>query len=215
MHKHTITFEDFNGNTKTKDLYFNLTEAELTKMQKDYLDVGGLDNVMSAAIASGDTKQLLDFFELLVHNSYGIKSPDGEVFDKSPDIMRRFENSAFYSPFYMSLFQDGGRVGSAFINAIMPADLLNKATANIKGEGELSTPEVPNSPEDRLAQARANLKDHLPKAVIVEEDVKTEFVPVEVEEKGEDPNAEKAMTRSEWLALQETIHAQQTQNGSE
>ena len=31
MHTHTITYENFNGETKTKQVNFNLTEAELTK----------------------------------------------------------------------------------------------------------------------------------------------------------------------------------------
>ena len=66
MHSHTITYENFNGETKTKVVNFNLTEAELTKLQKDYLHVGGINKVMDEAIASGDTRQLLDFFELLV-----------------------------------------------------------------------------------------------------------------------------------------------------
>lgn len=134
MHRHPITYENFNGEPRQKDLYFNLTEAELTKMQKDYLHVGGIQVVMQAAIDSGDTRKLLDFFELLVHRSYGIKSEDGELFNKSPQIMADFENSAFYSPLYMSFFQDEGRVGQEFIKKVMPKELINKAEANVRGE---------------------------------------------------------------------------------
>ena len=171
MHSHTITYENFNGETKTKVVNFNLTEAELTKLQKDYLDVGGINKVMDEAIASGDTKQLLDFFELLVHRSYGIKSDDGEIFHKSAELMAEFENMAFYSDLYMSFFLEEGAVGQAFIRAVMPADLIAKAEANVRGEGELHAAAEKAQAAQTLKpdartiaqQARENLKDHLPK----------------------------------------------------
>lgn len=168
MHTHTMTYVNFNNETKTKSINFNLTEAELTKLQKDYLHVGGINKVMEEAIASGDTKQLLDFFELLVHRSYGIKSADGEEFVKSPEIMASFENQAFYSDLYMSFFQEEGAVGQAFIRAVMPPALIAKAEANVRGEGDLAkAAEAAKAfkPDARTIaqQARENLKDHLPK----------------------------------------------------
>ena len=171
MHAHTITYENFNGDTNTKVVNFNLTEAELTKLQKDYLHLGGINKVMDDAIQSGDTKQLLDFFELLVHRSYGIKSADGEEFDKSPEIMAHFEFQAYYSNLYMSFFEDEGRVGQAFIRAVMPAELILKAEANVRGEGELHAAAEKAKAAQTLKpdartiaqQARENLKDHLPK----------------------------------------------------
>jgi hypothetical protein len=168
MHTHTISYTNFNGEERTKQLNFNLTEAELTKLQKDYLHEGGIQVVMNRAIESGDSKQLLDFFELLVHRSYGIKSADGEEFEKNPELMRRFENQAFYSDLYMSFFQDEGRVGQEFIRQVMPAALIAKAEANVRGEGELAQKAAAATafkPDARTAfeQARANLQDHLPK----------------------------------------------------
>lgn len=165
MHKHTITFEDFNGAQRTKDLYFNLSEAELTKIQKD--SARGVQVEMQEAIDSGDTKKLLDFFEMLVHKSYGIKSDDGMLFDKSPEIMRQFENSAYYSPLYMSFFEEEGNVGSRFINAVMPAKLIAKAEANLRGEGDprYTAPDGSDlKPDARtiFEQRRSELRDHLP-----------------------------------------------------
>lgn len=171
MHTHTITYTNFNNEVKTKQVNFNLTEAELTKLQKDYLSVGGINKVMDEAIASGDTKQLLDFFELLVHRSYGIKSADGEEFDKSPEIMAHFEFQAYYSNLYMSFFEDEGRVGQAFIRAVMPPELIAKAEANVRGEGDLHAAAEKAQAAQTLKpdartiaqQARENLRDHLPK----------------------------------------------------
>lgn len=168
MHKHPITYTNFNNETRSKDLYFNLSEAELTKLQKDYLDEGGIQVVMNAAIDSGDTRQILDFFELLVRRSYGIKSADGEVFDKTEKIWNDFENSAFYSDLYMSFFQDEGAVGQAFIRAVMPANLIAKAEANVRGEGDLAQAAQAAQqfkPDSRtlFEQSRNNLQDHIQK----------------------------------------------------
>ena len=33
MYKKTITYEDFDGNKRTEDFYFNLTTAEVAKME--------------------------------------------------------------------------------------------------------------------------------------------------------------------------------------
>lgn len=174
MHAHTITYTNFNGEEKTKVINFNLTEAELTKLQKDYLHDGGINAVMDRAVQSGDTKQLLDFFELLVHRSYGVKSADGEEFDKSEEMMRRFENQAFYSDLYMSFFGDDGKIGQAFIRAVMPTDLIAKAEANVRGEGEIDkaaerarlAQNLRPDARDIAQQARENLKDHL---VVIED----------------------------------------------
>ena len=165
MHTHTISFTDFNDQPRTVELFFNLTEAELTKIQKDYLHVGGVQEVMNQAVKSGDTKQLLDFFEMLVHASYGIKSLDGMTFDKSPDIMHQFEISAYYSDLYMSFFQEDGKVGSDFINAVMPKKLIERAEANVRGEGKLAeaaeaAQAFKPSARNIFDQSRANLQDH-------------------------------------------------------
>lgn len=189
MHTHTMTYTNFNGETKTKSINFNLTEAELTKLQKDYLDVGGINAVMDAAIQSGDSKKLLDFFELLVHRSYGIKSADGEEFHKSPELMASFENQAFYSDLYMSFFLEEGAVGQAFIRAVMPVELIAKAEANVRGEGELhaaaeraqAAQTLQPDARTRFEQAKANLKDHLPKVQERNAVIETQAPPVQTQ----------------------------------
>lgn len=166
MHKHTITFTDYNGTERTKDLYFNLTEAEIIKMQA--ASTHGIQKEMADAIDSKDTQKLLDFFEFLVHKAYGIKSEDGLEFDKSPEITRRFENSAFYSPLYMSFFENEGAVGVAFITAVMPADLVQRAEAAMTGDSDI---------EKAAARSRAALQDHLPKQEAPKAPVSEQYVP--------------------------------------
>lgn len=170
MHKHHMTFKDFNDNDREIDLYFNLTEAEVTKMQIE--SNFGLQHDLEEATKNQDNKKLLEFMEYLVHHAYGIKSADGMEFEKSPEIMRRFENSAYYSDLYMSLFQEEGAVGARFINALLPADLIRRAEANARGEGELAQKAAAATafkPDARsiFEESRAGLQDHKKSATVV------------------------------------------------
>ena len=180
MHNVPVNYIDFNGNPQQRVLYFNLSEAEITKIQKDYLHLGGIQAVMNEAIASGETKKLLDFFELLVRQSYGIKSDDGQVFRKNAQIWEDFENSSWYSDLYMSFFKEEGQVGSRFINAVLPKHLIEQAEKNVQGEGDLARaaeaaaafrPDARQQFEER----RAQLQDHLPKQQPVSETVQAPF----------------------------------------
>lgn len=165
MHKHHMTFTDFNGNPREIDLYFNLTEAEVTKMQ--IASNFGLQHDLEEATKNEDNQKLLDFMEYLVHHAYGIKSADGMTFEKSDEIMRRFENSAYYSDLYMSLFQEEGAVGARFITALLPPELVRKAEANARGEGELAQRAAAATafkPDSRsiFEESRSKLQDHKP-----------------------------------------------------
>ena len=187
MHNVPVNYIDFNGNPQQRVLYFNLSEAEITKIQKDYLHLGGIQVVMNEAIASGETKKLLDFFELLVRQSYGIKSDDGQVFRKNAQIWEDFENSAWYSDLYMSFFKEEGQVGSRFINAVLPKHLIEQAEKNVQGEGDLARaaeaaaafrPDARQQFEER----RAQLQDHLPKQQPTQEAPQIPQQPYQVQE---------------------------------
>ena len=56
MIKKTVTYTDFDGNERTEDFYFHLTEQELTEWE---LSVdGGLSGVLTRIINSRDDKYL-------------------------------------------------------------------------------------------------------------------------------------------------------------
>lgn len=135
MLKKTITFTDFDGNPRTEDCYFNLTKTELVDWSAD--SERGIQADMEDAIRTKDMRKLLDFVKELVFRSYGIRDKDGIHFDKSPEISRRFENSAMYDPLLMELFGDEGGNTSAFINGLMPKDLVEAAMK----EGRIPNPD--------------------------------------------------------------------------
>ncbi|WMI34479.1 hypothetical protein SEA_DAMASCUS_42 [Microbacterium phage Damascus] len=159
MLKKTITFKGFDDEERTLDLYFNLTKTELVDWSADSEE--GIQAEMQEAIRTKDQRKLLDFVKELVFRSYGIRDKDGIHFDKSPEISRRFENSAMYDPLLLELFADEGNATSAFINGLMPADLVAAAMkdANIPNaeEQERLRAGVQPSARERFAQTQEDV----------------------------------------------------------
>lgn len=120
MLKKTITYEDFNGEERTEDFYFNLTEAEL--MEMNLSTYGGLDKVIEKIINTQDTPKIVSMFKDIVLRSYGEKSNDGKRFIKSDEIREGFAQTNAYSNLFMSLATDADEA-SAFINGIVPKNI--------------------------------------------------------------------------------------------
>ncbi len=120
MLKRTITYEDFNGNQRTEDLYFNLTKAELMEMELSA--DGGLEATINKIISAQNGKEIMELFKEIVLKAYGEKSLDGKTFDKSPEVKNRFLNSQAYSDIFMELATDADKA-TEFFNGIIPKDL--------------------------------------------------------------------------------------------
>ncbi len=118
MLKKTITYSDFNGNERTEDFYFNLTKAEITKMELS--TKGGLAEMIQRIVAAQDTPAIIAVFEDLIQRSYGVKTPDGRGFAKKPEDLEAFIATEAYSQLFMELATDAD-AASAFINGIVPA----------------------------------------------------------------------------------------------
>ncbi len=136
MIKRTITYEDFNGNPQSDEAHFHLSKSELIEMEVEY-DGGFIQHVQSI-IDANNQKELIGHFKKLILSSYGIKSPDGKVFQKSDELREKFANSAAYSTLFMELATDEGSA-AAFINGVIPTDLQQEAVQD-KPVGPPPTP---------------------------------------------------------------------------
>mgnify|MGYP001776454005 CR=1 FL=1 len=130
MLKKTVTYTDFDGLERTEDIFFNLSKAEIMKMQ---LSVdGGLDAKIQKIIKNKDIPALTAVFTDLLSKAYGIKSDDGKRFIKSKELTEEFEQTEAYSQIFMELLTDD-KAAAEFINGIIPNDLakeLAKAEKN-------------------------------------------------------------------------------------
>lgn len=120
MYKKTVTYTDYNGVERTEDFYFNLTKAELMKMEIG--TSGGMAEMLTKIVAAKDAPTIINIFEDLVLNAYGEKSSDGRRFIKNDEVKNAFKQTEAYSTIFMELATDDEKAAE-FINGIIPADL--------------------------------------------------------------------------------------------
>lgn len=119
MLKETITYTDYNGNERTEDFYFNLTNAEVTEMEMS--TAGGLAEMISRVVAAQDAPSIIKIFKELILKAYGEKSADGKRFVKSEEISTAFSQTEAYSILFMKLATDAD-AASKFVNGIVPSN---------------------------------------------------------------------------------------------
>lgn len=101
MFSDKITYEDFNGDTITEELFFNISKMEMLNMDASY--GGKFGEYLQKIAESEDMQKLLDAFKDIVKLAYGVKSEDGKRFVKSEEEYKKFEESPAYDEFMMKL----------------------------------------------------------------------------------------------------------------
>lgn len=124
MLKKSITYETFDGETVTDEFYFNISKAELVKMELS--QKGGLKEHLERIVASQDGKQIIAAMEDIVEQSYGKKSEDGKHFTKSKEIWEEFKSTEAYSVFFMELVTETDKAVE-FVNGVVPKELQDEA----------------------------------------------------------------------------------------
>lgn len=123
MIKKTVKFTDYNGEEVTQDVYFNLTQTELTKMQ--ITDKGSLARYIEKIQNERDNKKLLELFDEMILNAYGEKDSTGKFFMKTDEIRTKFKCSPMYDEIFMECVGDVDKA-VAFIKGVLPKDLQDK-----------------------------------------------------------------------------------------
>lgn len=123
MLKKTITYTTLNGEEVTETHLFNMTKAELGRMQVK-MDGKYIDYLQSL-VAGKKIEALYDFFYNLVLDSHGEKSDDGRKFVKSPLMRAEFECSIAFSEILIDTIGDADKM-SAFTKGILPPDMVAK-----------------------------------------------------------------------------------------
>lgn len=136
MLKKTFKFVDYNGNPRTEDHYFNLTQAEVTELE---LSVdGGLTAMINRVVQAQNGRQIIDTMKDIILKSYGVKSPDGRRFIKNQEVRDAFVQTEAYSQLFMELATNA-KAASDFVAGIIPAQA--------DAEPNAETPALPGSSE--------------------------------------------------------------------
>lgn len=120
MLKKLITYKDYNGVERKENFYFNLSKPELLEMELG--TTGGMRELIQTMVEKQDIPKIMAAFKEIILKSYGEKSPDGRVFNKSSELSSAFSHTEAYSVLYMELISDANKA-AAFINAVMPEDM--------------------------------------------------------------------------------------------
>lgn len=123
MLKQPVTYEDFDGNTQTETLYFNLNRMELISFQKRY-GSENMENYINKLIEEKQIEPMYDLLNDFVLTAYGVKSEDGKRFIKSEQIREEFKQSLAYEALIEDFHDDSRKVLEHFISGV---------TAHIRG----------------------------------------------------------------------------------
>lgn len=129
MRKETITYEDFDGEERTKDLYFHLTEAEITLL--NLTEYGRFSKFKDQKDIQEDVPKSIDLFQKLIEKAYGQRLDDG-TFIKDDNAKKAFLCSPEYSALLMKFINQEINVGD-FIIGCLPKKIANKITLNSDG----------------------------------------------------------------------------------
>ena len=117
MYAKKIASTNYNtGEKKERTYYFNLTKAEIIKMELS--EDGGLDKRLNRLIQTQDMKEAIKVFEALILMAYGIKTDDGR-FVKTEEARNKFVSSAAYSEIYMDLATNPEEA-QKFVEGVVP-----------------------------------------------------------------------------------------------
>lgn len=118
MFSDKITYEDFNGNTNTEEVLFNISKMEALELEASH--PGGYGAYLQSCLDTNNTKDILDAFKDIVKAAYGVKSEDGKRFIKSEEEFTKFLESPVYDEFMMKLIGDES-YALDFVLGVMPS----------------------------------------------------------------------------------------------
>lgn len=124
MIKKTVTYEDYNGKTRTEEYLFDLSEAEIIDMEME--SETSLSDQLKQLVKEEDQRGIYRFFKDLVRKSYGVKSADGRRFEKSQQLIDEFVQTRAYVKIFTSLSLNADEA-AAFVKGVLPVEALNKA----------------------------------------------------------------------------------------
>ena len=142
MIKKTLTFEDFEGNERTKDFYFHMNQVEFSKLNGEI--PGGLEKRMQTIIQDQDEDALLRMIDLLVSRSFG-KFDEEDEFTKidrnGRPLYEKFVNTDAYDKLIIELIQSEKNIVT-FLTGIMPKNIQGKIEEEYKKQQEANRPKL-------------------------------------------------------------------------
>lgn len=120
MLKEHLVYEDFDGNKRERDFYFNLTPQEVSEMEASHK--GGMSTFLSRIMGEKDETEVVKYFKEFLLMAYGKKSDDGESFVKNDQIREEFKSSMAFSELWMRFLTEEHAFEN-FVKGVLPKDM--------------------------------------------------------------------------------------------
>lgn len=121
MYKRIINYEDYDGNQRAEEHYFNMSKAEVIQWLTQSGDYT-LDKVFDKLVKERNGREIMNIFSDLIYRSYGKKSLDGRRFDKTEEAKRDFMETEAYSVLFTEIVTDAKKAAE-FFNGVIPKDM--------------------------------------------------------------------------------------------
>ncbi len=125
MFKKSLTYKDWNGVERTEEFRFNLSKTDIQLLNAKH--PGGLFNYMKSCYEAMDVPKMMDFFVMLIMESYGVVSEDGRRFEKSPELSKAFSETRAFDEIFQWLYNEKGAINE-FLTKVVPDDLASKVS---------------------------------------------------------------------------------------
>ena len=133
MFSRTFNYTDYNGQPRKETWYFNLTKAEVLKMELG--SWGGMSTMLRRLIREENPEKIIEIIEKMILGAVGEKSPDGRKFIKSKEIQEDFRLTPAYDELFQELVLDPDKA-ILFVKGCLPEDLAAAISENEKLEAE-------------------------------------------------------------------------------
>ena len=117
MLKQKVKYEDFDGNTQTEELYFNLSRMELVALQGRY-GKEDMAKYIEKLIEDKDLEKMYELLNDIVLTAYGVRSEDGKRFIKNEQIREEFLQSLAYEALIEDFHDETRKVLENFVTGI-------------------------------------------------------------------------------------------------
>lgn len=135
MLKKDITYTNVDGEVTTGTFYFNMTKAELLKLELSE-DDGMKAKIERISKPGAKGREILETFDSILRHSYGIRTASGD-FIKPPEAFQQFLASEAYSELLFEIATNADKA-TEFVTALMPANLaaeVEKEILQVRNEG--------------------------------------------------------------------------------
>lgn len=126
MQKITVSYENFDGETVSEDLYFHLNVREIQDMETWS---PSLTERIAQISKTQDGKAVFDLIRDVIETAYGERSEDGKRFVKTPKIKENLTQGLAYDELVVGLI-DGSIDMDKFIKGLIPTKILAMAKSN-------------------------------------------------------------------------------------